>query len=353
MALAAGVRPENFLSARERHGDDSFQGICEELLRKVEEKPPSPIFDALLIDEAQDLPLAFFRLAYYSAKTPKRIVWAYDELQNLGAYSMAPPEELFGSDPDGRPLVTLRNIAGEPHQDVILPVCYRNTKWALATAHALGFGIYREEGLCQFFQDPGLWNDIGYEVEQGDLASGEQVRLARRSDCSPKFFETYLDPADSVQAHVFANEDKQVQWIVKSIKENLAKDELEPDDIMVIFPDPLTVRKKASPLIAALTKSRIPAHIVGVTSSRDEVFVPDSIAISGIRRAKGNEAPMVYVANSDYCWGGPALIMKRNILFTAITRSRAWVSLSGCGDAMEKLRDEIKKVAGAGRLSSP
>ena len=47
-----------------------------------------------------------------------------------------------------------------------------------------------------------------------------------------------------------------------------------------------------------------------------------SITVSGIFRAKGNEAPMVYIANADYCASGHEMIRLRNILFTAITRSR-------------------------------
>ena len=53
---------------------------------------------------------------------------------------------------------------------------------------------------------------------------------------------------------------------------------------------------------------------------------------------------MVYLVNSDYCISGFELIKRRNILFTAITRSRAWVRLAGCGGRMEKLAEEVRKV---------
>ncbi len=336
---------EDFASARTKHGmEKPFEGICAELLTATAGHAFEPIFDALLIDEAQDLPVPFFRLAYHATRDPKRIVWAYDELQNLGTYSMAPPEELFGTTADGSPLITLRNIDGAPHQDVILPVCYRNTPWALATAHALGFGVYRPEGLVQFFDDPALWTDIGYEVATGDLTPGAHVSLARRADCSPGFFAGLLRPTDAVESHVFRDAESQLKWVVKSIKQNLDEDELEPDDILVIFPDPLTASRDAAPLIAALGAAGTPAHVVGIASSRDEVFFPHSIAISGIRRAKGNEAPMVYVLNCEYCFGGAELIRKRNTLFTAITRSRAWVRMCGSGSTMGKLDEEVKRV---------
>ena len=70
----------------------------------------------------------------------------------------------------------------------------------------------------------------------------------------------------------------------------------------------------------------------------------DSIAITNIYRAKGNEAPVVYIINSQYCYEGLELEKRRNILFTAITRSKAWVSLYGCGQKMDNLIDEAEKI---------
>ena len=53
---------------------------------------------------------------------------------------------------------------------------------------------------------------------------------------------------------------------------------------------------------------------------------------------------MVYILDSDRCFTGPELIKKRNILFTAITRSRAWVRMTGCGPAMRSLVKEVDNV---------
>ena len=153
---------------------------------------------------------------------------------------------------------------------------------------------------------------------------------------------------DAVQSFIFRDRREQIAWVVAQVKEHLAEDEMEPDDILIIFPNPLAVLDDAGPLISALAAEQLPAHVVGVTSSRDEVFNPESIAISGIYRAKGNEAPIVYVLNSDYCYGGPELIRRRNTLFTAISRSRAWVRVCGCGPAMEALQQEMTEVSRRG-----
>ena len=54
---------------------------------------------------------------------------------------------------------------------------------------------------------------------------------------------------------------------------------------------------------------------------------------------------MVYVLNSQYCYSGPELIRRRNILFTAISRSKCWVRISRIGLAMENLKTETDMVA--------
>ena len=55
----------------------------------------TPIFNAVLIDEAQDLPPEFFQLVYLFTKDPKRIVWGYDELQKLSEAAMPSTDELL------------------------------------------------------------------------------------------------------------------------------------------------------------------------------------------------------------------------------------------------------------------
>ncbi len=53
---------------------------------------------------------------------------------------------------------------------------------------------------------------------------------------------------------------------------------------------------------------------------------------------------MVYVLGGEYCHEGIGLIRRRNILFTAITRSRGWVRLCGVGEPMNGLQAEWNQV---------
>jgi superfamily I DNA and RNA helicase len=94
----------------------------------------------------------------------------------------------------------------------------------------------------------------------------------------------------------------------------------------------------------ALRRRGIAAHLAGVTSSVDEIFDPESIALAHIHRSKGNEAAMVYVINAEQCLAGRGLVTLRNTLFTAMTRSRAWLRVCGIGSTMKELQVELDKV---------
>ena len=170
------------------------------------------------------------------------------------------------------------------------------------------------------------------------------MSLQRKGEATPPYFAERLEPADAVSPHRFADEAEQANWVAKSISEDLSSGELEADDILVVMPNPYTTKSSANVVTRSLEQLGIASHLAGVTSSQDELFVRDSVAIANIFRSKGNEAPMVYVLNSQWCHSGVELRRLRNTLFTAITRSRAWVRICGWGDRMDGLVSEIEKV---------
>jgi superfamily I DNA and RNA helicase len=301
----------------------------------------------MLIDEAQDLPREFLRLAFHSTAN-HRIVWAYDDLQNLSDYQTQSLRETFGIDKEGNQVVTLVDRPKQPRQDIILPRCYRNSPWALATAHALGSGIYRREKLVQHPDDPLLWRDIGYEVREGHLELGQPVVLQRDPAASPDFFRHLLKPDDAIRFFAFSSDQEQLAAVTKMIGDNLSKDELYAHDIVVIFPDALVAQKRGALFQQILRESGIESHVAGVTTSRDVFSVEGSVAISGPHRAKGNEAPMVYLMDAQYCASGPELIKRRNTLFTSVTRSRGWVRVFGEGPGIQILLEEFEKLSANG-----
>lgn len=341
----------DYLSARNKYGsNDPFGKVCESALSEAQKI--NELYDAILVDEAQDFSPSFLRMCYEMLKAPKRLVYAYDELQNLRLQSLPSPDIIFGLLSNGKPKVEfVYDENGNSNQDIILEKCYRNSRPALVTAHALGFGIYKtpsdpkEPGLVQMFEQNTLWKDIGYEVAEGELKDGCLVTLKRTSETSPKFLENHSDIDDLIVFKSFATKQEQDEWVSNQIKINLSKDELRSDDIIVINPNPLTTKMNVAPIRAMLYKNGINSHTAGVDTTPDVFFDEDNIAFTGIYRAKGNEAAMVYVINAESCYDSNYDRAKiRNQLFTAITRSKAWIRVLGVGENMDKLIEEYNQV---------
>lgn len=327
---------------------EPFGQICSHALQET--KTNKEIYDAILVDEAQDFSPSFLQLCYSLLKSPKRLVYAYDELQNLRLQALPSPEILFGDDSNNQPKVKfLSPEEGKPKQDIILKKCYRNSRPVLVTAHSLGFGIYHKSkienecGLIQMFEQSMLWRDIGYENNNGEIHDGELTELRRTAKTSPDFLENHSEIDDLIVFKKFDTKEEQDEWVSNEIIKNLKEDELRYDDIVVINPNPLTTKQFVAPIRARLYNSGINSHTAGVDTSPDVFFSEsnESISFSGIYRAKGNEAAMVYVVNADYCGEEKYnLARRRNELFTAITRSKAWVRVVGVGENMQKLIDE-------------
>ncbi|WP_109314215.1 DEAD/DEAH box helicase [Pseudovibrio ascidiaceicola] len=347
MARAASATIHDFRYASKKYGfEGAFEGVCRELLEHIHKHniEVHPIYDVVLIDEAQDIPQPFFELVYKFTTPPHRIVYAYDELQTLNEIEMLSPEDLFGKDRQGQPNVKIENKPNSPRQDIILPVCYRNNQWSLTTAHGLGFGTAREKGLVQMFENTNIWQDIGYEVSGGSLQLGHPVSLKRSSSATPSFFSDLLSSESSVRFQRYSTPDEEYAAVANAIRKNLNEDELEHDDILVIVCDTRSIRSSGAAIMRHLSALSVNSHIVGVTESADEVFSSTSVAITHVYRAKGNEAPMVYVVGADFCYSGVNLGTLRNILFTSITRSRAWVQVTGQSDRMDALVNEYQQI---------
>jgi len=339
----------DYSGARKQFGQgNEFKGACQKALDSIQNKR-IPIYDAIMIDEAQDFPPSFLRICYSMLGDKKRLVYAYDELQSLNAQSLPSPEKIFGKNSTGVPFVNLKDKS----QDIILEKCYRNSRPVLTTAHALGFGVYRDvdiktgTGLIQMFENNQLWKNVGYSIIDGRLEDGQDVTLERTKNSSPKFLENHSKIDDLIQFIVFNTEEEQKDWIVGDIQNNLTNEELRVDDMIVINPDPLKTKNAVGLIRAELFKQKINSHLAGVDTTPDTFFLPkdNSIAFTGIYRAKGNEAGMVYIINAQDCYDSfGSLSTVRNQLFTAITRSKAWVRVLGFGENMIKLKKEFEKA---------
>ena len=116
---------------------------------------------------------------------------------------------------------------------------------------------------------------------------------------------------------------------------------------MVINPDPISTRNKVGKIRKMLYERGIDSHLAGVDTDPDVFFRSSyqSITFTGIYRAKGNEAGMVYIINAQDCQSSMFNLARiRNRLFTAITRSKAWVRVLGVGGSMDRLIEEFNRL---------
>jgi superfamily I DNA and RNA helicase len=335
--------PLSFGNARQASGGvDPFDFACRDLLQKV---AVAPYYDQVLIDEGQDFPSGFYELCFALTKgerDQKNIIWAYDELQNVFNVKIRSPEALFGRDIDGQPRISLERASSRlpvgATNDIVLSKCYRNQREVLVVAHSLGFGIYRQ--IVQLLESREHWEDVGYEVVAGDFSVGEPVKILRPAENSPiSLTETELSD-NIIQWHVADSVKEETDWIVDGICEFL-RGGLKPEEILVVSLDDRNVRAYFAALSRELALRDIGTNnIISDPYTEPPFCIAGRVTLSTVFRAKGNEAAVVFACGVDSV--PPQTRSGRNKLFTAFTRTKAWLRVSGMGSAATDFCAEIQ-----------
>lgn len=343
----------------------------------------NPIFDALVLDEGQDLMTeddlkfadengdkkqSIYWLAYQSLKSvsedqpeQKRLIWAYDEAQTIHSTGAVAPEtkEVLGDK-----LSLSGFYTGGILKVYIMRRCYRTPGEILTAAYALGTGLVRTSGVLK--PDRMRKRDlqsIGFEVLKGDFRKvNDLITITRPSENSP-------NPVPSLSNHpvikfeTYNSRKDELLTLVEKIKSNLHNDKLKPHrNILVIVLGYTTPpdydaknleREVANFLIDYGIDIYIPSSLrLNDTNprwpniNRDLFWYDGGVTISRIDRTKGNEADMVYLVGLDNIAKNESDKKLRNQLFVALTRSRGWVDISGIGDY--PFYEEVNKVIAQG-----
>lgn len=348
--------------------NEKFAYACKDLLQKGE---ITPTFDAILIDEAQDLMVdkeelkyegkqSFFWMAYQALKPvdeehpkDKRLIWAYDEAQSLDNLKIPSASEIFGDDPDLKKMVS-GSYSGGILKSEIMSKCYRTPGLILTTAHGIGMGLLRKNGMLRGFTNKDDWEKIGYRVVSGSFnPPGQKIILERPEENSPNEVQKYWNKP-VVEFNTFATRTQELESIVEKIKYNIKVDKLNTSrDILVIVLGKRSAAElqkyTATFLMERGIKIYIPAalekNVVNFRypyENRDKFWHDDAVTISTIHRAKGNEADMIYILGLDKVAENESNVSLRNQVFVAMTRARGWVNISGVGDY--PLYQELKSV---------
>jgi len=334
---------KNIFSYREHN--ELLGNCCKEILESGDEIPE--LFDAILVDEAQDFHFAFYNLCHAVLREPKRLIWAYDEVQSLESLSIPTTLDIFGEKSDGSPVVSLDGTYADGiEKDLILYRCYRTPRPVLVAAHIFGMGLLRREGAVQFVPTPGGWEDIGYEIVSGRFEPGEEITIRRPEANSPHALEKFTGFTGLISWRAFQDREQELDWIAQQIRANIEEDELRPEEIAVISLDWKNMKDDFPALQQRLATMSVQSARTGSEDmARGAFSQPNYVTLTGIFPAKGNEAPMVYVMGFEQVGARPRLIVQeRNMAFTAMTRTRGWCVLTGVGRKAERLFSEVEKI---------
>jgi len=312
------------------------------------------LFDAILIDEAQDFEPNFYKMCKASLREPERLIWAYDEAQSLSSLTAPSPTNIFGTDDDGNPIVDLSgSYEGGIQKSQIMRRAYRSPREVLMTAHAYGMGLKRDQGAVQAITTKQGWENIGYEVVEGDFRrTGEAVKIERPSDNSPHPLCDAENAKPFVQFSSAESKRSEIESVAEKIERDILDHDLNPEDIMVILLNQQTEADAEKPAQYLSDELDDDITINQVWEGERSVFKKDGeVTLSRVNRAKGNEAAMVYVTGLEYVddvSSGDSLVQRRNEIFVSITRTRGWCHISGVGEcgASDELRDVINDVCG-------
>lgn len=345
--VRSGRAPLKFPEARQRakRGETAFGVACADLIgsgRVV------PFYDHVLIDEGQDFPDSFYRLAFLLAKGEsdrKSVVWAYDELQDIMNVKIRQPIELFGVGADGKPLVDLDRTAGQlppgATNDAVLSKAYRNQRDVLVSAHALGFGVYGN--IVQMLESAEHWEDVGYQVLTGrPFKTGQAVEIVRPDRNSP-LSVAELDGYPTIEAFEAKDFDGEIEWAVGQVRRFISGG-LEPEEVLVIALDDRNARKYLAEISDKLASAGISTNNVIADPYNEPPFtLTGKVTLSTVYRAKGNEAAAVVAVGIDAV--ETRLRDGRNKIFTAFTRSKAWLRVSGMAPTATPIIKELRTAA--------
>ncbi|GGS15541.1 NERD domain-containing protein [Deinococcus knuensis] len=383
-----GLTPMNVTDVKAANGGRNTSptgGVvisARELLTEVDRQGlDMEIFDAVLIDEGQDLVdddpalqyedrQSFYWMAYRSLRpvqgeepllgepngkqTARRLIWAYDEAQSLDSLTIPTGRALFG-EKFSQIFTGGVSYRGGIAKSEVMRVCYRTPGPILVAAHALGMGLLRQDGLIGGLAK-NTWSSIGYTVE-GDMRTRGPITITRPPEHSPNLIAR-LDPSPLIDFHTHTTRHEEVAALARNVRHALEVEGLSLDRQLVICLGRYADRTIEA-AFAALRREGMDVYVAGnlhgnvppTQNWREKnpngFRMPGHLTVTNVTRAKGNEADMVHIIGLDEVAAQEGSVTMRNQLFVALSRSRGWIHLSGTGVPMS-FQEEVAAVLRSG-----
>lgn len=337
-----GIVPITFKEAK-MFSNDPFDFVCEDLLDRTQGNLKQE-YDYVLMDEAQDFKPSFYQLCRAIVKNDC-LVWCYDDLQNIFDVKIQDTIATFKNKYgwEGIDLVKLNEQFKDLNNDVVLDKTYRNPKEILVMAHAIGFGIYNDV-LIQTLENNQHWKDFGYNVISGNCNIGDEMIIERPSENSPLIISKYQKPEQIIEVQSLESREEEILWIADSIENNIKTEFVRADDIIVISLDDKNSKKDLATLSYVLNSREIMTFNITDNFYSKGFISEDCVTLSTVYKAKGNEAAIVYVMGTDVFEYNKNRRNMRNKVFTAFTRAKGWLKISGVDIKDSQLWNEIQCV---------
>ena len=396
VALAHGVTPKTLKQVpRGLSPTEGYAFVLKDLLEELEqaEKPFIPIFDAVLVDEGQDLVTSerfkyegkqpFYWLAYQSLRPAKvaaearalfedaaadprtadqrRLIWAYDEAQSLDSLVIPTYREVFGDEVSKVMLSGGVSYGGNIAKNEVMARCYRTPGPIIAAAHAIGMGLLRPEGVLSALTTKESWQKLGYHVEGDFRRLGTAVTLTRPRENSPNAVPE-LYPKGVLTFNTYTSRGDEVDMLARLVERDLREGLQASRDLLVVTLGDYYAAKEAQTWLArALAAKGISYFIPGARCANtldpkwpdndpNSFWCEGALTLARVHQAKGNEAEIIYVVGLDNIANREDDITLRNQLFVALTRSKGWAHLSGVGESA--LFEEMRSVMACGEVLS-
>ncbi|MFP4298464.1 MAG: pentapeptide repeat-containing protein [Spirulinaceae cyanobacterium] len=352
MCREAGVSRLVANQTQSKQPNESLAEACIDLLKQA---AIPQIFDAILIDEGQDLVVdtckyegkqPFYWLAYQALRpadpahpSQRRLIWAYDEAQSLQSLAIPSARELFGDDLGH--LVSGQYRNGIPKTE-ILSRCYRTPHAILTAAHAIAMGLLRPHRILTGLTHSQEWQALGYKTTPaGQFFPGDTITLQRPSSHSPNPIPE-LWGQDYIQFKVWASRQQELSNLAQNLIQNLRYDGLRPSQqiLVIVLGSHYEAKKLETQVANFLMQQGLEIYIPGTADYNilqvdktnyhpNQFWCDGAITISRIHRAKGHEADMVYLVGLDLIAQAESNLHLRNQLLVGLTRARGWVHISG------------------------
>lgn len=324
-----GHSPINYTQALRESPSQPFAYACKSLLDDATVKDT---YDYVFVDEAQDFPPEFMQLAL-KLSIDEKLVIAYDVFQTIFDVEVPTAASLFGVNESGENEIFF-------DEDVILHKCYRNPREILVCAHAIGFGVYSNK-IVQMLESEEHWNDFGYQLET-PLIAGENVVINRPAENSPSSISKSNNINQIIHCEVLPNANEEILHVVSRIKNEIEIEGVLPEDILVICLDDKNTRLYFSALKEHLKSAGIQCNNLQEDSYSAKDFQNEGcVTLSTIYKAKGNEAYSVYLVGVDSLFYAPNA-KSRNKVFTAMTRAKGWLYVTGTGVTAQNFKNELE-----------